>query len=78
MKHKPIVGYTGLYGALYYHWRFDTEIFTHELERVSLAAGFLLVVYTGARPGAIFESDSDGIRGTNAALLYRYVKLRLL
>ena len=78
MKHKPVVGHTGLYGVLHYHWKFDTEVFAHELQRVSLAAGLLFIAYTGARPGAVFESGSDGIRGTNAALLYRDVKLRLL
>ena len=78
MKHKPVVGHTGLYGALYYHWKFDTEIFALELDRVNLAAGLLFIAYIGARPGAIFESDCRGIRGTNAALLYRHVRLKLL
>ena len=40
--------------------------------------GLLFLAFTGARPGAIFESGCKGISGTNAALLYRDVKLGLL
>ncbi|MCJ1473138.1 hypothetical protein MMC13_001789 [Lambiella insularis] len=78
MKAKHVIGHNGLHGALYYHWKFDTEVFTLELERIQLAAGSLFLAYTGARPGAIFESGCKGIAGTNAALLYGHVKLRLL
>ncbi|KAL9577662.1 MAG: hypothetical protein Q9203_007379, partial [Teloschistes exilis] len=78
MRDKPVVGYNGLHGALYYHWKFDTEIFTLELERVELALGLLFLAFTGAGPGAIFASGCKGIVGTNAALLYKDVKLRLL
>lgn len=78
MRHKHAVGHNGLHGALYYHWKFDTEIFALELDRVQLAAGLLFLAFTGARPGAIFESGCKGIAGTNAALLYQDVKLRLL
>ena len=45
---------------------------------MQLAAVLLFLAYTGSRPGAIVESGCAGIRGTNAALLYRDVKLRLL
>lgn len=78
MRYKHVVGHNGLHGALYYYWKFDTEIFTLELERVELAAWLLFLAFTGARPGAIFESACKGIAGTNAALLYKDVKLRLL
>ncbi|KAL8640700.1 MAG: hypothetical protein Q9228_002414, partial [Teloschistes exilis] len=78
MRPKHVVGHNGLHGTLYYHWKFDTEIFALELERVELAAGLLFLAFTGARPGAIFESGCKGIAGTNAALLYKDVKLRLL
>ena len=78
MRQKHVIGHQGLYGALYYHWKFDTEIFPLERERVQLAAVLLFLAYTGSRPGAIIESGCAGIRGTNAALLYRDVKLRLL
>ena len=78
MRHKHVVGHNSLHGALYYHWKFDAEIFALELERVELAAGLLFLAFTGARPGAIFKSGCKGIAGTNAALLYKDVKLRLL
>ena len=78
MRQKHVIGHQGLYGALYYHWKFDTEIFPLERERVQLAAVLLFLAYTGSRPGAIVESGCAGIKNTNAALLYRDIKLRLL
>ena len=78
MRHKHVIGHDGLHGALYYYWKFDTETLTLELERVRLAAGLLPLAFTGVRPGAIFESGCKGIAGTNAALIYKDVKLRLL
>jgi hypothetical protein len=78
MRQKFLLGHQGLYGALYYHWIFDTELFTFERERVQLPAVLLFLAYTGARPGAIVESGSAGIRHTNAALLYKDCKLKLL
>lgn len=33
MRQKHVVGRNGLHGALYYHWKFDTEIFALELEQ---------------------------------------------
>ena len=45
---------------------------------MQLAIVLLFLAYTGARPGAIVESGCGGIRGTNEALLYGDVKLRLL
>lgn len=78
MRHKHVVGHNGLHGALYYHWKFDIETFALKLERVKLAAGLLFLAFIEARPGAIFESGCKGIAETNAALLYKDVKLRLL
>ena len=78
MKPTYTVGHNTLLGMLHYHWKFDTEIFTFERERVQLATVLLFLAYTGARPGAIVESGCGGIRGTNEALLYGDVKLRLL
>ena len=78
MRHKHVIGHNGLYGALHYHWKFDTETLTLELERVQLTAGLLSLAFTGVRPGAIFEIGCKGIAGTNTALLYKDVKLRLL
>ena len=40
--------------------------------------GLLFLAFTGARPGPIFKNGYKRIPGTNAALLYRNVKLRLL
>ena len=78
IKQKHVLGHNGLHGALFYHWKLDRETFTHERERVQLATVLLFLAYTGARPGAVVESSSAGIAGTNAALLYKDVKLRLL
>lgn len=78
MRQKHVVDHSGLHDALYYHWKFDTEIFALKLERVQLTAGLLFLAFIGVRPDAIFESGCKGIAGTNAALLYRDVKLRLL
>ncbi len=78
MQAKHVIGHKGLRAALYYHWKFDTELFSTERDRVQLAAILLFLAYTGARPGAIVESDCKGIRRTNAALRYRDVKLMLL
>jgi hypothetical protein len=78
MREKPIVGHTALQGALYYHWVFDTEVYDLERERIQLAVVLLLLAYTGSRPGAIMESSSRGIAGTNAALCYGDLVLKLL
>lgn len=78
MREKFVIGHNGLLGALYYHWKFDTEVFDLERDRIQLAAVLLLLAYTGARPGAIVESSSKGIAGTNAALCYKDLALKLL
>jgi hypothetical protein len=78
MREKPVVGHTALQGALYYHWVFDTEVYNLERERIQLAAMLLLLTYTGSRPGAVVESSSQGIVGTNAALCYGDLVLKLL
>jgi len=78
MREKSVIGHNALLGALYYHWKFDTEVFDLERDRVQLAAVLLFLAYTGARPGAIVESSSQGIRGTNAALCYKDMTLKLL
>jgi len=53
MQEKHVIGHKGLRAALYYHWKFDTELFSTERDRVQLAAILLFLAYTGARPGAI-------------------------
>jgi len=78
MKPKHEIGHSGLHGALYYHWAYDTEIFDLERHRVALPAVYLSLSYTGCRIGAIVESDCKGIAGTNEALCYKDLKLKLL
>lgn len=56
MRFEHVVGHNGLHGALYYQWKFDTENFALELDRVQLTAGLLFLAFTGAWPGAVFES----------------------
>ncbi|KAL8635049.1 MAG: hypothetical protein Q9228_007422 [Teloschistes exilis] len=43
-----------------------------------LALYVLFLAYTGARPGAILESNCKGIRGTNEALKYKDIQLKLI
>ena len=78
IKQKFCVGHNTLLGMLHYHWKFDTSIFPCERERVQLATILLFLAYTGARPGAIVESTSGGIKGSNESLLYKDLKLKLL
>lgn len=33
MRQKHVVDHNGLHDALYYHWKFDTEIFALELKQ---------------------------------------------
>jgi hypothetical protein len=75
---KPTVGHQGLYGALYYHWNFDTEVFPFERERIQLPEVLLTIAYTTSRPGSVIESSCTGIRNTNTALLYKDCHLKLL
>lgn len=78
MKQNYTVGHNTLLGMLHYHWCFDTAVFSFERERVQLATVLLFLAYTGARPGAIVESGCGGIKGSNEALLYRDLRLKLL
>ena len=77
-KPKPLVGHQGLYGLLYYHWTFDSAVYQLERDRIQVAAAFLTIAYTTARPGSVLESGCAGIRGTNQALLYEDCTLKLL
>ena len=70
------VGHHTLMGMLHYHWTFDTSRFSLERERLQMPAVLLFLAFTGARPGAAVESVA--YRGTNQALLYRDLKLKLL
>ena len=53
--------YNGLYSAFFYHWKFDTERFDLERDRVQLSAVLLFYAFTGARTGAVVESSSSGL-----------------
>ncbi|KAL9578821.1 MAG: hypothetical protein Q9203_006953, partial [Teloschistes exilis] len=75
---KQTLGYDAVVGALYYHWIFDTERFPTDRDRLQLALYVLFLAYTGARPGAILESNCKGIRGTNEALKYKDIQLKLV
>ncbi|KAI4132430.1 MAG: hypothetical protein LQ347_002588 [Umbilicaria vellea] len=79
---KPTIGPAGLNAALCYHWRYDTEVFAHERQRVQLATILLLIAYTTSRPGALVVSGHEGIRTSATAhtqtLTYRNVALYLL
>ena len=78
IKAKHELSAAGLFGALHYHWVYDTETFALDRDRVQLATLVLFLAYLGCRPGAIVESGCTGIRGTNEALLYKHVKLGML
>ena len=78
MKQAYIVNHNKLFGMLHYHWNFDTAIFPFERERVQLVAVLLFLAYTGTKPGTIVESNCKSIRGSNEAMLYRDLKLKLL
>ena len=78
MQQTYTVGHNTLLGMLHHHWTFDKTSFPIERERVQLAAILLFLAYTGARPGAIVESGTAGIRGSGEAMLYRDLKLKLL
>ena len=68
----------GLFGALHYHWVYDTEQYELERNRVQLAAVLLIIAFTGSRPGAVVESGTAGLRGSNEALRYRDIKIMVL
>ena len=68
----------GLFGALHNHWCYDTEHYDHKCNCVQLAAVLLIIAFTSTRPRAIIESDCDSIQGTNEALSYKDVKVKVL
>ena len=78
MQQAYTVGHNTLLGMLHHHWTFDKTSFPIERERVQLAAILLFLAYTGARLGAIVESNASGIRGSGEAMLYGDLKLVLL
>ena len=75
---KPVLGLDVTFALLRFLWNYDTENYSLEINRVQHAALILTLAYTGSRPGAVVESACSGIRGTNDALLYRDLDLRLV
>lgn len=45
---------------------------------MQLAKILLFLAYTGTRPGAIVESGCGGVKGSDEALPYRDLRLKLL
>ena len=78
MRPTFTVGHNTLRALLYYIWVYDVERFPFERDRIQTCFFSLLLAYLGARPGAIVESSSLGIRGSSEALLYKDTKLKLL
>ena len=78
MKPKHEISHSGLHGALYYHWAYDIKIFDLKRHRVALPAVYLFLFYMKCRIDAIVKSDCKGIAGTNEALCYKDLKLKLL
>lgn len=66
------------WGAVFeiYHWVYDESVFSVERQRIQLALIMLFMVYTTSRPGTIIECS--GYRGSNEALCYENVTLRLV
>ena len=65
-----------LYHILTYLWTEDTHTLPVERQRVQQAFITLLIALTSVRPGGIIESSC--YRGSDEALLYRNVALRLV
>ena len=65
-----------LHNLLIYLWTRDTHIYPVERQRVQQSFITLLIALTSVRPDALVESDS--YYGTDEALRYRDVTLRLV
>lgn len=73
---KESINVDDLHHLLKFLWTWDTHVYPVERQRVQQALITLLIALTTVRPGAIVESSS--YYGTNEALLYRDVALRLV
>jgi hypothetical protein len=76
VKDKPTLCVEDLLALLHYHWCFDTATVPHERYRVQFPLLLLMTAYTSSRPGALIESSC--VRGSNDALCYGDVALRVL
>lgn len=65
-----------LHNLLIYLWTRDTHVYPVERQRIQQSFITLLIALTSVRPGALVESDS--YIGTDEALRYRDVTLRLV
>ncbi|EDN08847.1 hypothetical protein I7I51_00505 [Histoplasma capsulatum] len=73
---KPTLSVEDLLSVLHYHWCLDTAAVPHERYTVQLPLLMLMTAYTSSRPGALTESGC--VRGSNDALRYRDVVLRVI
>lgn len=76
VRDKPTLGIEDLLVILRYHWCLDTATVPHERYTVQMPLLILMTAFTASRPGALVESSCA--RGSNEALRYRDVVLRVL
>ncbi|KAK2786804.1 hypothetical protein FQN53_006101 [Emmonsiellopsis sp. PD_33] len=76
VQYKPTLSVEDLLSVLYYHWCLDMSAVPHEWYTVQLPLLMLMTAYTSSRPGALIESGC--VRGSNDALQYRDVVLRVI
>jgi Protein of unknown function (DUF3435) len=74
VRDKPTLGIEDLLAILRYHWYLDTA--SHERYTVQIPFLILMTAFTASRPGALVESTCA--RGSNEALRYRDIVLRIL
>lgn len=51
------MGVDDLYHILFTHWVYDSNTYHDEHQRVQVATGLLLAVYTGCRPVSLFDTS---------------------
>ncbi|KAL1963643.1 hypothetical protein VTN77DRAFT_7964 [Rasamsonia byssochlamydoides] len=73
---KPTLAVEDLLAILHYHWCLDTASVPHERYTLQLPLLILMIASTASRPGALIESGC--LRGSNDALCYKDVALRVL
>ena len=73
---KESINENDLHHLLIYLWTQDTHVYPIERQRVQQSFMMLLIALITVRPGALVESGC--YRGTDEALLYRDVVLRLV
>ena len=76
LSRKESTNENDLHYLLMYLWTQDTHAYPVERQRVQQSLMTLLIALTTVRPGALVESGC--YRGTDEALLYRDVILRLV